>query len=348
MTPPAPNRTGPPQGQLPAEVPSADIPTAPAASPLNFSTVVSLMAAIPLLLYLLSFLAPWFLLGELVVHFQAQWLVGMLAGAAALLLCRRWWTAGLLLGFAATALLGILPIYFPDAAYPSPESAVQLRVMSFNVLVSNRQHAEVLAEVDRQAPDVLVIVEYTPAWAEALQPLHSQYPYRFEQARWHGFGIALFSKRPLIRAETIPQMPEANELPVIRAVVEFDGQPMEIIGAHLINPLGTDRWRLRRRQFTALGETLATQPAERIVVGDFNCTTWSEEMRDFLQRAQLRDSRKGFGLQPSWNPSGMGFLAIPIDHALVTPGISVVNRQTGARAGSDHRPVIVDLAWGDR
>ena len=298
-----------------------------------------------LLPFLLSYFSPWMMIAELAVNFQVQWFAGMFLSGIALLLLRRWWSGTVFLCGAAVAASAITPIYVSAPFRPAADSPQHLRIMSFNVLGSNRSHAEVVAEIRRHAPDVLVIVEYTINWEKALAEFKSEYPYLLEQPRWHGFGIALFSKLPLKNSGIVENMPLANDLPVARATVEFAGKPLEIFGVHLINPIGEARRKLRTEQFAALAAELSRSRAERIVLGDFNCADWSSEFRGFLRATELRDSRQGFGILPSWSPQGLEILSIPIDHALVSKGLAVLNRTTGRKAGSDHRPVIIDLTW---
>lgn len=56
----------------------------------------------------------------------------------------------------------------------------------------------------------------------------------------------------------------------------------------------------------------------------------------------LRDSRRGFGVQPTWN-ARHPWCMIPIDHCLVSEGASIVDRIVAPDVGSDHRPIIVDF-----
>ena len=51
----------------------------------------------------------------------------------------------------------------------------------------------------------------------------------------------------------------------------------------------------------------------------------------------------GFGNQPTW-PSALGGVGIPIDHALVTSGVQVLNRSTFTIPGSDHRGLQLELS----
>ena len=58
----------------------------------------------------------------------------------------------------------------------------------------------------------------------------------------------------------------------------------------------------------------------------------------------LCDTRAGFGYQGSF-PASSAILRIPIDHVLVSCEVGVRARRIGPDVGSDHLPVIVDLAF---
>jgi endonuclease/exonuclease/phosphatase (EEP) superfamily protein YafD len=80
-----------------------------------------------------------------------------------------------------------------------------------------------------------------------------------------------------------------------------------------------------------------------IVAGDFNATPFSPIFRKVIKISGLKDSREGFGWQPSW-PTYVPLLWLPIDHILVSSEIQVHNRATGSFIGSDHYPVFADLS----
>jgi endonuclease/exonuclease/phosphatase family metal-dependent hydrolase len=82
--------------------------------------------------------------------------------------------------------------------------------------------------------------------------------------------------------------------------------------------------------------------AEAIVMGDLNMSMWSPYYRKFIDRAKLRNTRQGFGIQPSW-PTNLPLLQIPIDHCSITSKLKVSNNRIGKDIGSDHYPLIVDL-----
>jgi len=78
-------------------------------------------------------------------------------------------------------------------------------------------------------------------------------------------------------------------------------------------------------------------------VGDLNSSSWSPAFRDLLRDAGLRDTRLGRGVQSTW-PAWLPMVQIPIDHALVSPGVRVHGRFVGDRVGSDHLPVVLDFS----
>ena len=85
------------------------------------------------------------------------------------------------------------------------------------------------------------------------------------------------------------------------------------------------------------------QPA--VLLGDLNITPWSPYFKDFIQVTGLQESRKGLGLYPTW-PTWLPPLRIPIDHSLISIGITVQAFSLGHDIGSDHFPVILDFSIG--
>ena len=76
-----------------------------------------------------------------------------------------------------------------------------------------------------------------------------------------------------------------------------------------------------------------------VVVGDFNATPWSPALRTFLDELDLN----GLNVAATW-PVWFGFAGIPIDHALVSENLIITHIETGPNIGSDHRPVMIDVA----
>ncbi len=291
--------------------------------------------------YLLGFLAPQSFFAELSTHFHFQnfWLMFWTTVLLAWTPYRIWRGVMILITVfaASTALRPYWPMHSIDATGP------QLRLMSFNVLGSNNDVAAVVAEIRRQQPEVLVLQEYTARWHQDLTAQLEEYPYRALHPRWHGFGIAIYSKLPLKQSEVVPLTRQFADVPAIVAQVSVAGEYLTLIGVHTASPVSPSRLRLRNQQLHEIGELANRLPNPKLVVGDFNCSPWSPYFGQFVQSTGLMDSRLGFGNQGSWSEFPFLPIRIPIDHAMISPQIRVHSRWNGLHAGSDHRPIVLDL-----
>ncbi len=75
------------------------------------------------------------------------------------------------------------------------------------------------------------------------------------------------------------------------------------------------------------------------MVGDFNAGPWSAGPRAFVARNDIF----GVNTRATW-PVWLGFAGIPIDHAFVSRDLRILDIETGPAIGSDHRPLLIDVA----
>lgn len=118
---------------------------------------------------------------------------------------------------------------------------------------------------------------------------------------------------------------------------------VSLVATHPVPPSNEDYFLSRNSQLDGVAEYVRQVGAESIVMGDLNMSMWSPYYRKFIDRAKLRNTRQGFGIQPSW-PTNLPILQIPIDHCSITSKLKVSNNRIGKDIGSDHYPLIVDLA----
>lgn len=300
---------------------------------------LSLVAAGTTAATLAGWLSWWWLPGELASHFRVQYFWIASACTLALAATRHWRTAALAAVPAVLNLLVIAPLYWPSAA--SQAAGPSLRVESINVYSGNRRPAEVLKFIAATKPDVVLLMEVTSDWRDLFEALAADYPFQETDLRDDNFGIGLVSRLPL--ESVAMQKFGSARLPSIVAHLRWEGKPLTIVGTHPLPPAGKRNWPLRNDQFAALARFCRDQKDAVIVIGDLNSTSWSAHFGTLLDGTRLRDSRAGFGVQASW-PQRSALPRIPIDHCLVSPEIVVRNRFIGPDVGSDHFPLVVDLA----
>jgi endonuclease/exonuclease/phosphatase (EEP) superfamily protein YafD len=276
---------------------------------------------------------------DLIAHFPVQL---ALATAAPLLLLagtKRWKTAVfpfvVLLANGARA----IPLYVPAHADLPPGTTH--RAVLANVLSSNQDRARFLELIRTFQPDFFVVLEMNDAWRTALQELEGDYPYAVVQPRDDNFGIGLFSRAPIVRQKV--HLARESELPSIIATLAFADGELTVIGTHPLPPMGRSLSELRNSQLREMANVVAEMSEPKILLGDLNITSWSPHFADLLEGANLRDARRGFGIQPSW-PDLPWPMRIPIDHTLVSQDIRVADRFVAPPIGSDHRPVVIDFS----
>ncbi len=279
----------------------------------------------------------WFF--DLFNHFQRQYAAVLILCLATLLAMRHWklaLAAGLLL---LVPLIRLCPSYFPR---PAENRGSPLRIATFNVLSANTRHSDTVRWVRETDPDLIFLPEVDPAWAIGLRPLRESHPHVIEHIVEGNFGFALYSKLPILSREIIPC--GALELPLLKAVLRAPAGDFTLLGAHPVPPASAF-WAAERDIFLRIiADETAKAEGIVIVAGDLNATPWSHGMKP-LFAAGLKDSANGYGAGGTWM-RGNPLLAIPIDHILFRGhGVSCQKRWIGPDLGSDHRPVVADLAW---
>ena len=260
--------------------------------------------------------------------------------SVALLLCfgiglifpTRVWFA-LLLPMILLNLWSIFPLFTTRWGNGS-ETDTPLRVMSFNVLGSNRRDAETMEAVRAADADVLIVVEMRPPLAKLLE--QTDYPHKHLIPRKDNFGIALLSRHPfdVITVE--------GERPIIFAKMMVNEQPVHIMSVHPWPPVTRECSDKRDAAIVYFKQLLDGIDTPIIVAGDFNAAVWTHPLRDWERRG-LKSASYGFGWRPTWRHHELRVPALPIDHILVSEAFIVTEYTVGDSLGSDHRPIIADL-----
>ncbi len=299
-------------------------------------------AAIVLALFSVGTLfAEWHRNLELFSHFRLQYFVSSLLLLAVFAMLRRRNFSLLLVALVLLNAWFVLPWYVGDDRTAAVASGGTIKILQANVLHKNTETTALLAQIDAEKPDLVILLEMTPLWLQAMQSLRAEYPYSVTEAQQGPFGIGLFSKLPLEDAKIVQAPPVG--LPEIRVTVLMGEQQVRLASAHPMPPVGRANIEARNLQLAALGNDLGRSARPMVFIGDLNTSMWAPTYLAFEQASGLRNGRKGFGLIPTY-PTFLPIAGIPIDHCLVSEEFKVLEFRTGARIGSDHWPIIVTLA----
>ena len=295
-------------------------------------------------LLLLSFipnLFPHYWFTDIFSNFKLQYVIAsVFCLVIVLFLFRRKILASLLLmlsiGFNT---FYIFPYYF-NAEDESIKVENRLKMVSINLLSSNTEVDLVEAYISKENPDLIVLMEFTPQWKRLLHKTISAYHFNHLEPRNDNFGIAILSKKP-IEAKT--DYFQLNQKPSIVSQLNFNNKPLTIIATHPVPPLGEHAFELRNKHMDYLIKNRSKFSDRLVVVGDFNNSSFSTYFQELIE-TDLKDSRIGFGLLPTW-PANISFLQTTLDHILVSENIQVLDRTVGENIGSDHLPISVKIGF---
>lgn len=262
-------------------------------------------------------------------------------GAAAL---RRW---SLLAAGSIIALFHVwwvLPDYTGGGSVPEwASSATQVQVMTLNLKTKNPVTESLAGEIADADPDIVLVQEFGPGFGSLLEELGvaDRYPYRQIALETPFLGMAVYSKFPLMDAETL--RPAGRQY--VRAELDIEGLRVVLYAVHPASPFtGAGLW---NQDWQALTDALASEDGPVIVAGDFNMTQhhrWHGKLKD-LGLVSAHEAL-GRGNASTWKPFGI-VPAIRLDHVFVSEEIAPIDVREGEGAGSDHRPIIASLALAE-
>ncbi len=305
--------------------------------------VAAVVISTLVLLSLFEFWLPWF---DVVYQYRFHLTVLLVVVGLALLLRKEIRWAAICLVLSIPTIVVAIALYIPDTHAPNGVTQPVRRIMFLNLFHGNRQLDEVLKLIEREDPDVICFVEITKRIVKRVEILKESYPHSGIDPNYRGVGARIYSKFELVQDSNLATAPRVTDIAVVRAEIHFPEQTATLIVSHPNSPITTDRIFTRNQQIREIAELVQKETLPVICCGDFNCTSWSYQIRNFLNSTRLKDTRKGFGIQPSWPSINSGYLVrIPIDHVFVDRQIAIVNRRLSERVGSDHFAVIVDFEF---
>ena len=277
---------------------------------------------------------------ELFSHFRLQYLGASLLLTLAFLLYRDWRWALLMLAVAAVNTWPVAEWYAADGDVEA-RSAPALKLLLANVYSGNDNARPFLKLLEAEQPDVIVVQEVTNRWVNVMEQVRAAYPHRVEVPQNDNFGIGVYAKGPFISVETVASPPYG--FPTLIARYAIGDTAATLVATHPIPPMGKIGYESRNEQLDSIAGRLASIDGPKLLVGDLNISMWSHVYRALEAETGLTNTRRGFGAIPTW-PRQLPFGRIPIDHCLVSPHFAVLDTRRGPNIGSDHLPLIVELA----
>jgi endonuclease/exonuclease/phosphatase (EEP) superfamily protein YafD len=216
-----------------------------------------------------------------------------------------------------------------------------VRIIASNVKMSNRRFDELVSVLTDHKPDIAVLMEVDNEWLEALAPLKDDLPHTVEQPQDNTYGIALFSRLPLIdpqvRFKLVPVVPS-----ICTTVALPNGDQFRLHVLHPEPPVPYEDTLGRDGELLLTAKEVEGDPMPAIVTGDLNDVAWSRTTRRFQRLSGLLDPRVGRGFFNSFD-ARYPFLRWPLDHLFHDPRFRLAGLERLKNIGSDHFPMYFAL-----
>lgn len=247
-----------------------------------------------------------------------------------------------------TAVTVLVPILW---AHPlaRAKSGGHLRVITANLFIENTRTDLFSRFIAEKQPDILVTQETDRKWLPILSQV-SGLAYQSSDLVLSRFDMKLMSRYPITSEQVIENAgyPGLYRQPV-RFEIETPFGKTVVYAVHPNTLRFEGAWADRNRYIKLLADALRSEPlnSRLIVLGDFNTPPWSPFFREILAAGDLINTDSRWVPYPtrfSLKLSALAFLGTPIDHILVGKDFGISAHTTGPQFGSNHLPVISDVA----
>ncbi len=265
-------------------------------------------------------------------------------------------------------LIGWIGLRFLPKSIVTASGEKTIRIFTANTWVSNSLPDLLETRLRESDADILCIEEVKPSSATDYLPnLKTLYPYQTVQPDPTRPGDTyILSRYPILEVKTIDLGIEGFPNPQ-RAEIEIDSQRLAVYAVHMAWPLNEDAVeatglnyyvqlmlayddRLRNQQIDRFLAHIQDEPLPYIVAGDFNMSDFSATygklaatMRDaFMEGGQGPGGSwpvTTYNNMPKWLPP-----MIRIDYIWHSDGLQTIRAWQGAETGSDHLPLLAELA----
>lgn len=302
----------------------------------NFATLGAIVS-------LGALLSKHFLLFDLLSHFRVQYIVLLIPAFFVAIYAKR--TKSLLVICFALAVHGysVTMSMLPESmstAISDTADFVAIKVLNSNLYLDNTEYDAQLDFIDTVEPDIIAFQEYTHEWHEVLSKRLTLYPHRVTKPLHGAFGIALYSKYPILSGSV--KKLSKNSAFIADVKIKLNEKQVRVIGVHPPPPASLFMYDMRNEMLQLLTKESAQEDDALIMMGDFNATPWTSHFSSLLTQGKLRNARAGHGMHPTW-PTNNPIKLIPIDHILVNPHVAVKHFGSTKVVGSDHRNIWSEL-----
>ncbi|GAA0292873.1 endonuclease/exonuclease/phosphatase family protein [Psychrosphaera haliotis] len=225
----------------------------------------------------------------------------------------------------------------------SREAADTIKVITANVLTTNRESQKLIDLVREYQPDILVTLESDQWWQDQLDCLEDELPFTVKCPLDNLYGMHVYSKLEILEGKLNYLVQEG--VPSVKANIKLkSGRIVKAYFLHPAPPSPTENEESTERdaELVIVAREIAKDNSPTIVTGDLNDVAWSKTTRLFRKISGLLDPRVGRGMFNTFHAS-YWFMRWPLDHMFHSEHFTVSNIKRLPNIGSDHFSLFTEL-----
>ncbi|MDA8621374.1 endonuclease/exonuclease/phosphatase family protein [Psychrosphaera sp.] len=223
-----------------------------------------------------------------------------------------------------------------------------IKVITANVLTTNRKSHKLIDLVKEYQPDVLVTLESDQWWQDQLDCLEDDLPYTVKCPLDNLYGMHVYSRFELLDAELNYLVQDG--VPSVEATLKLtNGQLVKAYFLHPAPPSPTENEESTERdaELVIVARKIAKDDSPTIVTGDLNDVAWSKTTRLFRKISGLLDPRVGRGMFNTFH-ANYWFMRWPLDHMFHSEHFTVRQIKRLPNIGSDHFSLYTELQYSPK
>lgn len=309
--------------------------------PTKISNILSIFTWLLLAAVICASLAEFWWFFDLFSHFVVLYgSVGLILFGC-LFVLKKHATACIALVLAVTQLYQLHPIW--DKKPQMIGHYEEVKTLQYNVNRANTNIAKMLGWIVSKAEeiDVIVLLEITDKWNEALNVIKWSFPYHLRRPIRGDREIVVLSKLNVDEMEII--FPIEEDIPIVRmkANTFAENIPFVMYLLHPPPPVHSTAADIRNKLLTKTAAAVATEDTpHKIILGDLNITRFSPWFKKMQSISGLRDSNEGLGFIQTWPSFIPEPFGLALDNSLISHNIFAVDKKIDKALGSDHNPAI--------
>jgi endonuclease/exonuclease/phosphatase (EEP) superfamily protein YafD len=249
------------------------------------------------------------------------------------------------------------PLFLPRFDSPVVSTSDKIEVMTFNLGLDRSRPEQVVAAIDEEQADIVVVQEMTPAIANLLrEELGDRYPHAVLEPEAETIG--LLSRYPILASQWL--CPEIGGRSYLHAVVDWNGARLNIFAVHPLLPgLSWYRGTLlpiglhdaeQQQQLVRIARQAIDLRESVLMMGDFNISDQTHAYMSITEDFTDAYWEAGYGFGFTF-PRGvqLGEFAIPgplirLDYIFHTDDLYAERARVECKGGSDHCYIVAQLA----